>query len=213
MIVKTRDPARTADGFVTRAACDFIDARFAEPPCWAVIHELRLCTGTRAVEIDHVLIDDTLGIVVLDMRFIGCGLYLSAHSRCETFDGMERRLVASPLAKMARDMRRLGEELDGIEAWRSATRCPHPDHRPPPPMRGCVLIDPAFRLGAMEGDPRERIGIHSREAIFPMLDKQRRRRLRDAPAPLSSAALASLAGALAERHRPRAILARRVTSA
>ena len=206
MIVKTRDPARAADGFVTRVACDFIDARFAELSCWAVIHELRLCTGPRVVEIDHVLIDDTLGVVVLDTRFIGCGLYLSAQGRCETFDGTERRLVTSPLAKMSRDMRRLAEELDGIETWRSAGRGPHPDHRPAPPMRGCVLIDPVFRLGTTESDSRERVGVHSREAIFPMLEKRRRRRARGVSAPLSSAALSSFAGALAERHRSRAIL-------
>ena len=189
------------DGPPTRRACDFVDARLATSRGWTVIHDLGLLVDGRALRIDHLLIDDTLDIVLLDTRFIDSALYLFEHGRCESFDGVERRLVASPLPRMARDMRTLGEAVRSVEIPRGRLR-----ERARPTLRGGVLIDPAFRLGASSDDVHGRIGIYPREAFFRALAKRRRRRSRGAPERLSMAALATFADALLARHSPRAPL-------
>ena len=44
----------------TEAAVKFIDKNFADTQEWAVIHDLRFRVGTRALQLNHVLISNCL---------------------------------------------------------------------------------------------------------------------------------------------------------
>jgi len=44
----------------TQFACDFIDKYFGDSDEWAVIHDLRFRVGSRALQLNHVLISNAL---------------------------------------------------------------------------------------------------------------------------------------------------------
>ena len=181
----------------TAGACELIDRNFAECDDWAVIHDLRLEIDGHAARFDHVLVGEALDVVGVDTRFVDAGLYLSGNGRCETFDGQTRRLVACPLAKMARDLRKLDVALGrvGLPRGRFGLRAR-------PELAGCVLFDPAHRLGAPAVEPGGTVGVYPREALYRMLWKRRRRRVGAPRQRLSGEALRELAARLVDQHRP-----------
>ena len=121
----------------TQRATELIDFHFGQSEKWAVIHDLRLRIGGHAVQINHLLIDDALRVVCMDSRFLSYGIELGSDGQCMAMNSIETRVIASPLNKMAKDVRMMRGFLEGRD-W-SPSRF---GMRQKPTVCGFVLTNP-----------------------------------------------------------------------
>ena len=187
--------SRLRAGTTTAEACALIDRRFADTEEWAVLHDLRLAVGARAVHLNHLLVSDRLECVCVDTRYLRRGLEVDASGAWRAFSAYGSHAVASPLAKGARDARALGELLSrtGLVPRRLGLG-------PRAAVRAVVLTDPSLRIG-VPADDREAVGVFPADALFPMLWR-RRRRVAHPFERVSRAALARVGEDIAALHRP-----------
>lgn len=150
----------------TAFATDQIDVQFSQSDDWAVIHDLRLRIAGHAIQINHLLISSALNFFCLDTRFIDYGLDLNSNGKCHVFDRHERKPVASPLTKAAKDARKLAE-LAKQEGW-STTQF---GIERKVSVRAFVLTNPALRLGLAGKFDNTNIGVHPSSALFQLLWK------------------------------------------
>lgn len=178
-------------------ACDFVDHWFADAEDWAVIHDLRLRVDNHALQFNHVLVSDTLEIVCLDTRWMRHGLEIAERGPCRVVGVDESRLVASPLDALARNLRKLGTEIQRIGPPRGRLGL-----GPRVALRGCVLVDPASRSTTGAAGTRGNVAVHPRDALQTMLWKTERRQLHTPLDRLRGERLERFAEALAARHQP-----------
>ena len=182
----------------TAGACAFIDHWFGDAEDWAVIHDLRLRVDGHAVQFNHVLISDAFEVVCLDTRYIDLGLEITDGGVYRTVGAGRGRPIASPVAALARNTRKLGTELRRAGLSRAGVL---PGFSLRAELRGCVLVDPSLRSNAANGTERDAIGVFPRDALQTMFWKRERRRFPLAER-LSPERLETLGRALAVRHRP-----------
>lgn len=190
--------ARLRADVTTQHATDLIDIQFGHSDEWAVIHDLRLRVGGHAVQISHVLINSALRVICLDTRFLDFGLDIDAQGRCVALNRHKSRTVASPLNKMAKDIRMIRTHLQDKAIlprhfWLTQRAC----------VKGFVLTHPGLRLGiAATSQNYPDVNVHSSSALFALLWKQ------DLGSPgalrccLPPVALQALAERLIEWHEP-----------
>lgn len=147
-------------------ACDLIDVQCGQSTDWVVLHDLRLRVDGHAIQINHLLISRTLNFFCLDTRFIEYGLDLAKNGQCYIFDRLERKPVASPINKAARDTRKLSELIHhsgllprrfGFERRAS--------------VKAYVLTNPALRLGISGPLNDGNVGVHTSASVFSRLWK------------------------------------------
>ncbi len=159
--------ARLRADTTTQQATDLIDSLFGQSDEWAVIHDLRLCVGGHALQINHVLINATLCFVCLDSRFLNYGLEFGESGQCKATNGLESRVVASPTNKMSKDVRMLRNWLGeaGILPKRfGLTRKPS--------VKGFVLTHPGLRLSRRTDSSNTDLGVYPSDALFALLWKR-----------------------------------------
>lgn len=187
--------ARLRDDPTTEAACHLIDRNFGEAADWAVLHDLRLRIDGHAVHFNHVMISDMLEVVCIDSRYMNYGLHFEQGGVCRIVMPDDSRIVASPLTRLARDLRKLGTELQRLEQPRNWLGT-----GPRAAVQGIVLSDPAFRLTGQSFDSRTAVCACASNGLYPMLWKRERRQFHSALDRLSPDRLIGIAEQLAERH-------------
>ena len=225
MIVKDRDATLTtikklevkavqAADAVRRAACssaasrlradptsekavELLNKQFSDCEDWAVVHDLRLRINGHALQINHLLISNTLCFVCVDTRFLKYGLKVGDAGQFHVFNDHETRRVASPLNKMAKDVRLFRNHIQQLGVLPSrfglVQRATY---------KGYVLTDPSLRLDVDAASVSCDMGICSSDALFPMLWKKDLRSSRILSTSLSADDLYDLATQLAEQHTP-----------
>ena len=190
--------ARLRSDVTTERAALLIDRQFGPSDEWAVIHDLRLKVGSHAVQINHVLINASLSIVCLDTRYINHGLLIDRQGACQASKNGESQPIASPLNKLAKDVRMLRSLLQQSDILpkrfcitRRAT------------VSGHVLTYPGQRLqselpdSAMKG-----IGLATSDALLALLWKRDLRCSKLLGSSLSPYVLRQVAERLVARHTP-----------
>ena len=182
----------------TENACALIDARFADTDRWAVLHDLRLSAGAGTVHLNHLLVSDRLEFACVDTRHVRRGLERDASGAFRAFSAYGSDLVASPLAKAARDVRLLGallREADLLPRRLGIGRTAA--------VRGVVLTDPSLRIGVASDERRDVVGVFPSDALFPMLwERGGRRRGAGSGARVSRDALERTCAGIVALHRP-----------
>ena len=181
----------------TEAATKFIDKNFADTQEWAVIHDLRFRVGTRALQLNHVLISNSLDIVCIDSRYMNFGLEFHADDKCNAFTAYESRAISSPLNKMSRDVRLINEHING-----SRTLPRKFGLGPRAAVMGYIITDPSLRLQGREPSKRDSVAVLSSDALFPMLWKKGTRWSQTRIDRLSPEALLETAERLIAHHEP-----------
>lgn len=182
----------------TQHAADLIDIQFGQSDEWAVIHDLRLRVGGHALQINHVLIDSSLRFICLDTRFLEFGLDIGAQGRCHTVTRFESRPVASPINKMAKDVRmvRVCLQESGILPRRY-----HLMQRAS--VQGFILTNPGLRLNIHPETRKLRdTGAYASSALFSMLWKRDAGSKKLFSARLGAEDLRGVAERLAALHEP-----------
>lgn len=227
MIVKTRDAvestiealewrARNASDAVTRTAClsaaarlradptteaaaAFIDENFADTDEWAVIHDLRFRVGTRALQLNHVLISNSLDIVCIDSRYLDFGLEFHDGDKCNAYTIDSSRPISSPLNKMSRDVRLINEHINGSDTLPRKFGI-----GPRAAVMGYVITNPSLRLQGKEPTKRDSVALLASDALFPMLWKRGMRWSQSRLDRLGPDALRETAERLIAHHEPTA---------
>lgn len=181
----------------TGFATDQIDVQFSQSDDWAVIHDLRLRIAGHAVHVNHLLISSALNFFCLDTRFINFGLDMSSSGKCHVFDRHERKPIASPLTKAAKDARKLAE-LAKQERW-STTQF---GIERKVAVRALVVTNPALRLGLAGKIDNTNIGVYPSSALFQLLWKTGFSNTGLLAKRLSAHALRDLAETIVSMHTP-----------
>lgn len=181
----------------TACATDLIDVQVAHSDDWAVIHDLRLQVAGHAIQIHHLLISSTLNFFCLDTRFLEYGIDLNDNGECHAFDRLERKAIASPLNKAARDARKLTElvQCEGMlpKNFRFTRKAS---------VQAYVVTNPALRLGLSGKIENPAIGIHTSSALFPLLWSRGFSNAGFLGRRLNADALFDIGSSLAALHRP-----------
>lgn len=181
----------------TELATELIDRQFADSEEWAVVHDLRMRVNGHALQVNHLLVSNTLCFVCVDTRFIRHGLKLGEAGQCHMFSDHETRRVASPLNKMAKDVRMFRDHILHMGVLPSrfgiVQRATY---------KGYVLTDPALRLDLEANSASDKIGVCCSDALFPMLWKKDFRASRILGKTLCADDLYELAAHVAELHAP-----------
>jgi hypothetical protein len=189
--------ARLRADVTSARAADLIDTQFGPSEEWAVIHDLRLRIGGHAVQINHVLINNALVFVCLDTRYLDVGLHIGEHGQCRTIDRHESRAIASPINKMAKDVRMLRSHL---HQQNLLPRRFHVTQRAT--LKGFVLTNPGLRLCVdFRHKGPDAIEAFPGDALFAKLWKQELRASRLLGACLSAQQLFAVASGLAGQHQ------------
>ncbi|MFT6302564.1 MAG: hypothetical protein ACI9XK_003924 [Granulosicoccus sp.] len=180
----------------TQRATELVDFYFAQREDWAVIHDLRMRVGSHAIQINHVLVHNSVQIVCLDTRYLNCQIERAENEQYKVLSTTKKKIITSPLSKMAKDVRLLKSSLESI-GWLPKRF----GFKLNTPVRGGVLVG----IDSAKKDVRLRItdvGMYSSEAFFANLcDSNRfgsgllRRRL-------SGDAFRELATLLVRQHSP-----------
>lgn len=181
----------------TQEATDAIDIQFGQSDEWAVIHDLRLCVGGHAVQINHVLIHNSLGVVCLDSRFLEYGLEISENGQTRLVNRLETRLVSSPLRKMAKDIRMMRQHFDDADLLDGKRRL-----KKRLAVKGYILTNPGLRLSLLCPSLPEHVGVHASSALFALLWKRDLTGSKRVKARVSADELFDLAVSLTEAHLP-----------
>jgi hypothetical protein len=180
----------------TKRASEHIDLYFAQREDWAVIHDLRMRVGSHAMQINHVLIHNSLQIYCLDSRYMNCQIELTDNGQCKVLNAVKSQSIASPLVKMSKDIRLLKSCLESA-GWA--------------PKRFGIKLNTDIRGGVLVGAQTVKrhekfrlsnVGIYPGETLFTGIcefDKYRSGLLR---VRLSSDALAELATLIVRQHVP-----------
>jgi len=180
----------------TQRATELIDFHFGQSEKWAVIHDLRLRIGGHAVQINHLLIDDALRVVCMDSRFLSYGIELGSDGQCMAMNSIETRVIASPLNKMAKDVRMMRGFLEGRD-W-SPSRF---GMRQKPTVCGFVLTNPDIEQAKFRS-PSPDMGVFQSEAIIAKLLKRQQQRAWLNTGKLSAEALLDVAKVFVDEHMP-----------
>jgi len=197
VIVKTRDGeeraiealewrARTTSDKITRDAClsaaarlradpttesatEFIDEYFADTDDWAVIHDLRFRVGSRALQLNHVLISNAMDIICIDSRYLKYGLEFLDGDRCMAYTLHDSKplSISSPLNKMSRDIRLISKHVNDSDTLPRKFGV-----GPRAALTGFVVTDPALRIRGEELSKRESVAVLASDALFPLLWKR-----------------------------------------
>lgn len=180
----------------TKRAAQHIDLYFAQREDWAVIHDLRMRVGGHAIQINHVLIHNSLQIHCLDSRYMNCQIEFTENGQCTVVKEDKTQSVASPLVKMAKDVRFLKSCLEsaGWAPKRFGIKL-NTD------VRGGVLVG-AKTVKKTERFRRSNVGIYPGETLFTGICERDRYRSGFLRGRLSSEALAELAALLVRQHVP-----------
>lgn len=180
----------------TQRATEIIDFHFGQSEKWAVIHDLRLRIGGHAVQINHLLINNALRVVCIDSRFLSYGLELNSDGQCMAINSIETRAIASPLNKMAKDVRMMKGFLEGRD-W-TPTRF---GIKQKPIVRGFVLTNPDITQGKFRS-PSPDIGVYQSEVIIAKLLRREQQRAWLSSGKLSAEALVDVAKLFVDEHLP-----------
>ncbi|MFT5351626.1 MAG: hypothetical protein ACI9MF_002449 [Gammaproteobacteria bacterium] len=180
----------------TKRAAQHIDLYFAQREDWAVIHDLRMRVGSHAIQINHVLIHNSLQIYCLDSRYMNCQIELTGNGQYKVLNAVKTQSIASPLVKMSKDVRLLKSCLESA-GWA--------------PKRFGIKLNTDVRGGVLVGaktvKKNERfrfsnVGIYPGETLFTGICERDRYRSSFLRGRLSSDALAELAALLVRQHMP-----------
>jgi hypothetical protein len=188
--------SRLRDDATTQRAAELIDFYFAQQEDWAVIHDLRMHVGSHAIQINHVLVHNSIRIVCLDSRYMNCQIEIANNGQHKVLSMAKSRLISSPLIKMAKDVRLLKSclESSGWMPKRFGIKL-NTD------VRGGVLVRPE----TVKKDRKFRfpdVGIYPSETLFAGLCERGRDRSGLLRGRLSSDALSELATLLVRQHVP-----------
>lgn len=180
----------------SQRATELIDFHFGQSEKWAVIHDLRLRIGGHAVQINHVLINNALRVVCIDSRFITYGLEAKSDGQCVAMNSTENRIIASPLNKMAKDVRMMKGFLEGRD-W-EPTRF---GIKQKPIVRGYVLTSPDITQSRYRS-PSPDIGVFQSELIIAKLLRREQQLAWIGAGKLSADALYDAAKMFVDEHLP-----------
>ena len=189
--------SRLSADSTTQQACDLIDQQFGDSDEWAVLHDLRLRVQGHAVQINHVLINTSLSVVCLDTRYLGVGLDISENGLCQIVGSKPRRTVASPVNKMAKDLRMFETLLNssGLLPRRlgMAQRAA---------FKGYVLTCPSQRLAVKCTASPDAVAVLPSDALFALLWKRDTKRSTMLGKRLCADDLFEIAAQLVDHHQP-----------
>lgn len=178
-------------------ATELIDKQFADSEEWAVVHDLRLRVKGHALQINHMLVSSALCFVFVDTRFLSYGLKIGEAGQFHVFNKSESRRVASPINKMAKDVRIFRDHIQKLGVLPSrlgiVKRALH---------KGYILTDPSLRIDANAGSEADDIGVYPSDALFPMLWKKDLGANRLLSRNLSADDLYDLTAQIADLHTP-----------
>ncbi|MFK7853194.1 MAG: NERD domain-containing protein [Granulosicoccus sp.] len=179
-------------------ATELIDKQFADSEEWAVVHDLRLRVKGHALQINHMLVSSALCFVFVDTRFLSYGLKMGEAGQFHVFNKSESRRVASPINKMAKDLRIFRDHIQKLGVLPSrlgiVKRALH---------KGYILTDPSLRIDLLNASPEHGdIGVYPSDALFPMLWKKNLGASRILSRNLSADDLYELAAQIADLHTP-----------
>lgn len=189
--------ARLRSDPTTEAAAAFIDKNFADTDEWAVIHDLRFRVGTRALQLNHVLISNLLDVVCIDSRYMNVGLEFHADDKCNAYTAYESKAISSPLNKMSCDVRLIHDHING-----SGTLPRKFGIGPRAAVMGYIITNPGLRLRGKEPLKRDSVVVLTSDALFPMLWKRGMRWSQTRVDRLSPDTLRKTAERLIAHHEP-----------
>jgi hypothetical protein len=96
-------------------AAYYIDFHFGPSKNNVVLHDLRLRDGTRQAQIDHLIIDRTLTITVIETKNFGADVEISAQGEFTLRYGAKRFGIESPIEQNERHISVLRALMDRIE--------------------------------------------------------------------------------------------------
>ena len=181
----------------TELATELIDKQFADSEEWAVVHDLRLRVKGHALQINHLLVSNTLCFVCVDTRFLRYGLKMGDAGQFHVFNSHETRRVASPVNKMAKDVRMFRDHIQNLGVLPSRFGFVQKAL-----LKGYVLTDPSLRLDLDVNPVSGNIGVCSSDVLFPMLWKKDLKASRVFSKNLSADDLFELASHVADLHTP-----------
>lgn len=181
----------------TEFATELIDKQFADSEEWAVVHDLRLWINGHALQINHLLVSNTLSFICLDTRFLHYGVKMGDAGQFHVFNDSETRRVASPINKMAKDVRMFRDHVQNLGVLPSRFGIVQRAM-----LKGYVLTDPALRIDLDASPASNNVGVCSSDALFPMLWKKNHRASRVFVKNLSADDLFDLAAHVADLHTP-----------
>ena len=162
-----------------------------------MIHDLRMRVGGHAVQINHVLVHNSIQIVCLDTRYMNCLLELVGNGQCRVLNSTTSKLISSPLTKMAKDVRLVKSCLESI-GWNPKRF----GFNLQTEVRGGVLVSPESNKKNERYKVSE-VGIYPSEKMFTNLCEQDdRNNFKFLRGRLSSNALFELTSLLAQQHLP-----------
>jgi hypothetical protein len=180
----------------TQRAAEHIDLYFAQRDDWVVVHDLRMRVGSHAIQINHVLIHDSLQVICLDSRYMNSYVELAGDAKFKVKSSHSSNMIASPLVKMAKDVRLLKSYLASA-GW-------HPKRfgiKLNTDVCGAVLVGSGSDIKAGKFRLSE-AGIYPGETLFSGLCESDRYRSNILRGRLSSESLHELATLLVEQHVP-----------
>jgi len=181
----------------TEMATELIDRQFADCQDWAVVHDLRLRVNGHALQINHLLVSNKLCFVCVDTRFLRYGLRMGDAGQFHVFNNHESRRVASPLNKMAKDVRMFRDHIQKLGVLPSRFGIVQRAL-----LKGYILTDPALRIDLDPNPASGNIAVCSGDALFPMLWKKDLGSSRVLGSVLSADDLFELAAQVADLHTP-----------
>ncbi|MEE9320441.1 MAG: NERD domain-containing protein [Granulosicoccus sp.] len=159
--------ARLKSDPTTRFATDLIDEYFDRCDDWLILHDLRLEISGQPVQINHLLLNTAMECFCIDSRYIEYGLMITADGLTHRSDGSDKKLVASPISKLARDTRLLSNLLSSSSfsmrrffLKRAFT------------VKGHILTHSALRTSKPGLADKDNNIVIDRESLFSMIFKE-----------------------------------------
>ncbi|MBT0571427.1 NERD domain-containing protein [Curvibacter sp. CHRR-16] len=98
-----------------RAAAFYLDGHYKDSQNNVLLHDLRLVVDGEVAQIDHLVINRTGYMVLIETKSYGGDLQVNAHGEFTVSYGKDRYGIASPYEQSRRHARILGKLLDRLE--------------------------------------------------------------------------------------------------